>query len=440
MNVSLAHAIAQDAYVYAYAMLENYRTMFLQVGDPSSADYVGGFGTLRSYSEASTPANHDVVTPNNDTPYSWLWLDLQTEPWVFSVPEVLDGRYYAAQWIDLYTFNFAYVGSHTTGNGAGNYLITGPDWNDTVPAGIDKVFRSETSIVLSLIRTELYGPDDVANVKAMQGKYHAQPISAFLRQPPVATPPPVPWISYNETKARSHDFIAYLNLLLAYCEPSDASEVALRQRFASIGIGPGWPWNASAVDPSLLAQIDLGVADGQKAIDDAVTHTFDSNGLFGTRQELKDDYLKRAVGAAKGLYGNSIEEAWYGGLDGNGTTLAFLHFPPGQLPPAKFFWSITLYTLPDRFLYANEKDHYSLGDRTPNLTYGDGNSLDVYIGQSSPGAGKESNWLPAPASEYFLVTRIYGPEERVLNGSWKLPPLQPVADQPSINGATHDQT
>ncbi len=58
----------------------------------------------------SRPANKDIVTPNNDTPYSWAWLDLRAEPWVLSVPAVPKDRYYVCQWFDLFTHNFAYVG------------------------------------------------------------------------------------------------------------------------------------------------------------------------------------------------------------------------------------------------------------------------------------------------------------------------------------------
>jgi hypothetical protein len=126
---------------------------------------VGGFNQFRHYSKAFTPANHDVVTPNNDTPYSWAWLDLRAEPIVISVPEVPRERYYVLQFIDLFTYNNAYIGSRATGNGAGDFLMVGPQWKGEVPAEVKKVFRSETQVVGILGRTQLNGPDDVENVK-----------------------------------------------------------------------------------------------------------------------------------------------------------------------------------------------------------------------------------------------------------------------------------
>lgn len=151
-----------------------------------------------------------------------------------------------------------------------------------------------------------------------------------------------------------------------------------------------------------------------------------SNGLFGSRAFLENNYLTRAIAAEKGLYGNSIDEAWYGGYEGDGNKASLIHFSKDALPPARFFWSVTLYTLPDRFLYANELKRYSIGDRTPGLRYDADGALTLYVGHVSPGKEKESNWLPAPAGPYSAVGRVYGPSPAAIEGKWNLPPLQPA--------------
>jgi hypothetical protein len=165
-----AQAIARDAYVYSYAMMESYQTWRTQAVDKTANGYVGGFNVFRHYSEPFTPDNKDIVTPNNDTPYSWAWLDLRAEPMVVSVPTVPKDRYYVMQWIDLFTQNFAYIGVRSTGFDVGNYIIACPKWKGKKPAGIRQVFKAETDIVGTLTRTALQGPDDVPNVKAMAGR------------------------------------------------------------------------------------------------------------------------------------------------------------------------------------------------------------------------------------------------------------------------------
>lgn len=420
-------AVAKEAYIYAFAMIENYNTMYKQLADPAAREYVGGFGKYRHYAELYTPENHDVVTPNNDTPYSWAWLDLRSEPWVVTVPEVANNRYYVQQWVDLFTYNFAYIGSRATGNGAGSYMLVGPHWKGKTPPGVKKVFRSETDIVMTLTRTAMNGPDDVDAVKAVQAGMQLQPLSSFEKKAAPAAAPTIIFPPYDKAKARTHDFIGYLNFLLQYTQPPDKSEVALMKRFSTIGIGPGRSFDAASLPPETLAAIDAGVKDAQDTMAAKAKVTLSSNGLFGSRAELKNDYLTRAIAAEKGLYGNSLVEAWYGGYVGDGTKLQKIRFAPGQLPPARFFWSITLYTLPDRFLYANPLKRYSIGDRTKGLTRDADGGLTIYVGNTSPGADKESNWLPTPSAPYSAIGRIYGPNQAAMNGTWKLPPLTPVA-------------
>ena len=232
-------AIAKEAYVYSFAMMESYHTWRSQAVDKTSNGYVGGFNVFRHYSEPFTPENKDIVTPNNDTPYSWAWLDLRAEPMVVTVPAVPKDRYYVMQWIDLFTQNFAYIGVRSTGFGAANYMIAGPKWTGKKPDGIKEVFKAETEIVGTLTRTALQGPDDVSNVKVIQAQYKLQSLSAFLKQPAPPAAPAIDFPPYDKAKARTHDFIGYLNFLLQFAEPPVASEVAIRKRFEKIGIVPG---------------------------------------------------------------------------------------------------------------------------------------------------------------------------------------------------------
>jgi hypothetical protein len=414
-------SIAKEAFIYSYAPIASYGTWSKQATIPDAPEYVGGFNTFRNYSQAFTPDNKDIVTPNNDTPYSWAWLDLRAEPIVLSVPKVPKDRYYVMQLIDLFTYNFGYIGVRATGFDAGNYLIAGPGWNGEKPKGVTKVIRAETEIVGILGRTSLNGPSDVKNVKKIQAKYKLQPLSKYLKKPAPQPAPKIEFPPYDPAKAASHDFIGYINFLLQFAQPTVAVETELMARFAKIGVGAGKPWDATKTDQALLAAIDLGVSDAQKEMAEVAKTTLSSNGLFGSRDFLKDDYMTRAMGAEKGLFGNSIEEAWYGGFVGDGAQQTALHFPAGQLPPAKFFWSLTLYTLPDRLLYDNPLNRYSIGDRTKGLGYGKDKSLTIYLGHKSPGKGKVSNWLPTPEGKYSLVARIYGPEKAAMDGTWKLP-------------------
>lgn len=232
----------------------------------------------------------------------------------------------------------------------------------------------------------------------------------------------------------SMEFIAYLNFLLAFC-PLVPREHELRQRFEAIGIGPSLAFDPAALEPDLRADIEAGVRDGQQRLKQRIASTTSSTGLFGSREALGEDYqMRRAVGAAMGIYGNSVEEAVYVGTlaDAHGQPLDgskryVMQFSKDGLPPVRFFWSATMYDLPQRLLVANPIDRYSLGSRSRDLVYDPDGSLTIYVQAQSPGPGKKANWLPAPSSGPFnIVIRLYGPSPEVQSGQWQMPALELV--------------
>src|SRR5271155_3935893 len=188
-----ARSIAKEAYIYAFPMAANYQTMYKQAIDKTSPDYRGVFNSLASSSSVATPEDKFVVTPNSDTPYSYLWMDLRAEPIVVTMPKIEKERYYTGQLIDLYTFNFAYLGTRSFGNDGGNFLIAGPNWNGATPAGIKAVLHAQTQFAYLLIRTQLFNAADIANVHKIQSGYRAEPLSTFLHQPAPPAAPTVDW-------------------------------------------------------------------------------------------------------------------------------------------------------------------------------------------------------------------------------------------------------
>jgi hypothetical protein len=432
LTAAEAKAIAGEAWAYAFAPVALYNTMYAQAIDAASPSYVGGFNRFRHYDRLATPQDTDIVTPNNDTPYSWAWLDLRAEPMVLSLPAVPE-RYYVNQWFDLYTHNFAYTGVRTTGREAGHYLFAGPDWDGEVPAGISKMFRAETSIIGTLTRTAVDGADDIPAMKAVQAGYGLQPLSAFAGTPAPA-PAAVPeWPVWDEAKAKGLGFIAYLNALLPFMAVVP-SEAAMFERFARIGIGAGRPFDEAALAPALRDAMLAGIAEAAAAFQARAAKETSSAAMFGSRAELGSDYIyQRSCGAALGILGNTKEEAIYGSqqTEPDGTVLSGAHrwrmrFAPGQLPPVNEFWSITMYSLPDRFLVPNPIDRYSIGDRTPGLQYDPDGGLTLYLQADSPGPDKDSNWLPTPRGPFFFAGRFYGPTAEALDGRWVLPPLEKI--------------
>lgn len=430
-----ARAIAKEAYIYGFPIVDNYRVMYSYYVDKEDPEYKGGWNEIHSTARVYGPEDKAVQTPNSDTPYSMLGADLRAEPLVLTVPPIEQDRYYSLQFIDGYTYNFAYVGSRTTGNGGGKYLLAGPDWNGDKPQGIDEVIRSDTELAGVIYRTQLFGPSDLDQVKKIQAGYQVAPLSVYLNQPPPPAAPPIdflPPLTRDQQKS-SPQFFEILSFALRFA-PTLPDEKDLRDRFASIGIGPDGTFDADKLTPEMRTAIEGGMADAWQEFDTFKKEKLDtgqvtSGDITGNRQTLGTNYLYRMVAAVVGIYGNSKDEAIYIGAfnDSSGAPLTGANkytyrFAKDQLPPVNAFWSLTMYEMPQSLLVANPINRYLINSpMLPSLVPNPDGSYTVYIQNESPGMDKEANWLPAPKGPFQMVLRLYWPKPDALNGTWKAP-------------------
>ncbi|WP_431014744.1 DUF1254 domain-containing protein [Bradyrhizobium pachyrhizi] len=441
-----AKDIAEAGFIYGLPIVMSYGVMYEYAVDKSSGQYKAPFNTLVNEARVYTYEDTAVVTPNSDTPYSFAWLDLRAEPIVFSVPAVDPKRYYSLQLIDLNTYNFGYVGSRATGSDAGSYLVAGPRWTGTTPAGIKKVFRSTSDFCLALFRTQLFDPADIEAVKKVQAGYKAQPLSSFLNRP---APPPAPAPSFPkfEKDLVRTEFFEYLDFALQFA-PALPEERWIREQLARIGVGPGKTFDFRSLSLEDKAEILLGMKEGERKVSETVASLGkDINGwrvssAFGDAAFFHGDWLLRAAAAKAGIYGNDAVEAMYplGKVDADGKVLDCskssytLTFPAEQLPPVNAFWSVTMYDGKSQLLVKNPINRYLINSpMLPHLKRGSDGSLTIYIQSKSPGADKEANWLPAPDGPIYVVMRLYWPKTTPPSilpageGTWKPPGFKRVS-------------
>ncbi len=450
-----ASTIAEEAYLYGFPMIVGYQVMHGFFIDRSSGQFKAPINQIHNEARVFTPADTGVSTPNSDTPYSMVMLDLRAEPMVLCMPEIEKTRYYDVQLVDLYTDNFGYLGSRATGNGAGCYLVSGPDWKGAAPSGIAKSFRSETQFGLAIYRTQLFDAADMANVKKVQAGYRVQPLSAFAGQPAPPAAPAVDWPAFDH-EALGAGFAPALDFLLQFCPAvgTAAVEAPMRERFARIGIGPKATVRPADLSPATKEAIAGAVkAAAAKIEKTAASIGKDVNGwrigaAAGDREFYGGNWALRAAAAKLGIYGNSEAEAVYpytrhdaNGIVLDGSRHAYqLKFAPGQLPPVNAFWSITMYDGRSQLLIENPIRRYLINSpMLPQLTKNADGSLTVYVQKDSPGKPRESNWLPAPDGPMFVVMRLYWPKTEkpsiypVGDGSWKPPALVPVRNLDALD-------
>ncbi len=424
-----ARKLTREAYIYGYPLIENYRTMFFFALDKGSAEYKGPFNTIVHLSRAS--AGDGVASPNNDTLTSFAWLDLRNEPVVITVPPGEKGRYYSVTLVDLYTFNFATIGTRVDKNlKGGNYLITGPTWKKPTPGGITMTYPCETQFALAIFRNQLLGDGDGAALSTIQQAFRVRTLGAFLRKPIPNTVKPTQFPGYVRSRADGVEFISYLNFILQYCAPHP-SETALMARLARIGVGPGKPFDERQIPPDILEAMKKGVEDALAEVALALPKVRSLYQLYGSRAVMKGNFFNRFLGAKLGLYAGDWEETLFipVGVDAEGRPLDgangnryTLRFPPGQLPPVNAFWSLTLYDGQSRSFSRNLYNRYAINSSIkPDLVPDADGGYTIYLQKDSPGPGPDANWLPAPNGPFYLTMRLYWPKPTALEGKWMMP-------------------
>lgn len=442
-SASEIRAIAEEGLIYGLPLVMNYAVNYEFWVDKTSSQYKCPFNQIFHEHQTFTYKDTAVVTPNSDTPYSFVCLDLRAEPFVLSVPAVEPERYYSLQLTDWNTFNFGYIGSRTTGHAPGDYLVVGPDWHGTTPPGIRQVFRSTTQFTIVIYRTQLLHPSDMPNVVRVQAGYQARPLSAYLHQPAPPAAPAIAWPKIDKESAKLN-FFEYLDFALQFA-PAGPEELAIRDKLARIGIGPGRQFDFHELSLAHKLELGLGMKAGEKKVEQRVASMGQQiNGwrvgsAFGNRDYYRGDWLLRAAAAKAGIYGNNAEEAVYPMtrndvtgqlLDGSKHDYT-LTFPAAGLPPVNAFWSVTMYDGHSQLLIKNPIDRYLINSpMLPQMRKNPDGSLTIYIQKDSPGADKESNWLPAPGGPIYLVMRLYSPRVEppsVLppgHGTWKPPGIK----------------
>ncbi|WP_433733246.1 DUF1254 domain-containing protein [Nocardia sp. CA-129566] len=424
-----AREIAADTYTYAYPLVltELTRRASMQKAPMNQ------FENLRAFPDANFTR---VVRPNADTLYSSLWFDVSKEPLAIRIPSSGE-RYHLFEMMDMWTDVFASPGSRTTGNQEQTIVLAAKGWNGELPAGA-LLIHSPTLTGWIVGRTQTNGTPDYPEVHKFQDGLIATPLSQFGKQytaPKTAIDPawdvqtaPVEQIE----KMSPQQYFGLFAELMKVNPPHD-NDSPMLQRMARIGIEAGRSFSLAAAPPEARQALEAAPATTLGAIKSSVTKSavpqngwrtwMTGIGTYGT------DYRARARIAFAGLGANTIEDAIYptAFTDGNGKPFTsdgryMLHFANNQIPPVRGFWSLTMYN-EGQFFAANPINRYAIGDRD-KLHFNPDGSLDLYIQRDSPGADKESNWLPAPATGPFSMNlRMYWPKPQVLSGDWTPPPV-----------------
>lgn len=383
----------------------------------------------------------EFVTPNNDTLYVVAALDMSGGPLLLRTPDTGE-RYYVLQFVDAWSNNFAYVGHRATGTAAADWLLVPAGSSGPIPDGVTAI-EVPSALAVIVGRVQVDGEADLDAVRALQDQFTLTPAPGTTD----GDGAPGYDTSVDEDLVFWERFRSYLT---AFPPPeADAEFVDLAAQAGLTEVA-----TASDLPPETIAVLQEGEAQGKALIESlaaggdtppgawtSARHLFDYNlerlgpGTIDSPDWKIDDrrkaYVTRAFAARAGLWGNHGYEADYELVyqDEHGDTLNGAHryqvtFDPP--PPAKAFWSLTMYDTPSYYLVDNPIDRYSIGDRTPGLRYDDDGSITILMQTDAPEGDHAANWLPTPPGDFRPVLRMYEPGDSVLDGTYAMAPIRRV--------------
>ena len=435
--------IAKEAYIYGYSLMttEITRVQMTNVAKEEGLQApMGKFINVKRY----PPADYrGVSAPNADTLYSIAWIDL-SEPQVFSHPDMGD-RFYLFEMTNLWMIDFDSPGKRTTGGAASNYLLTGPDWKGTVPAGMRHI-PVETAYMVILGRIYADGTEeDYQKVNALQDQLKITPLASWGKNYPYTAPPVDKHPGFSMTAKPQEvinqmDISTYFNKMMKLMKekaPPSPEDAPLLARMSKIHLIPGKVFDMNTFNASIQAALNKTSEESMQLINDYQKKMGKiENGWIVTTKlgVYHTDYLKRATVAAFGWPANLEKDAVYPYtfVDSHGEKLSgsnqyTLTFAKNQTPPVKGFWSITMYEIDGGWWFVpNPLNKFTVSERD-HLKYNEDGSLTLYFQAESPGKEKESNWLPAPKKDFLLMLRMYWPNENepsILNNTWLPPAVQ----------------
>lgn len=439
MHPEYAKVIARMAYVWAWPIVNQYnrRTAVTKAPSPGLSNGVlpvaprGQLGMLHNYID---PGQTFVTCPNQDVVYGLGFFALDEEPVVIQVPDFKD-RFWVYAIYDARTEQFATIGKPYSSK-PGFYLLAGPNWKGSVPAGITAVARSSTEMANIIPRVFMDDtPEDRQAIQSVINQVVAYPLTQFDGKIKTVDWSSAPSFKTAQTGTGEVHWVVPEKFFDQFPDilkdvPPLPGEEALYSSFNSL-------IDAANHDPAIKkVLVETAVATEKEVI--APFFDWQHNGVpagNGWNRSTNNakagfDYFNRTGTAKSNMFDNKPTETQYfytdndsSGKELQGSSTYSIVFPAGQEPPVDGFWSLTLYN--DRHFFSpNPLNRYSLGTKNKTLQRGSDGSLTLYAGTKSPGKDKESNWLPAPEGHFSLYIRAYWGKQGILDRSWKPPVVQ----------------
>lgn len=347
-----------------------------------------------------------IVSPNNDTLYSGLSLDLRTTPQIVELPPLEAGRYQSLMVTDLRAYN---VAEAVNDGGGGRFMFALRGYDGAVPEGVQLV-ETESDILLGIIRTEVF---DAADLPTVYGIQDAIRITPALPVPNNLTQSgDLPGVDVDDLESSVLDnWVEMAQWAMRHSPQLDQRDAAYRARLEQLA-------------PGLFNKLVFAYGVYRLRKDGADMDS--TRGYYGPREQVSDNHWERAAITTFSHLALSEERALYPTYttdsDGDELVGCKAYTITFKEVPVRAFWSFSVYQKANKQFVPDDEHRYRISDKSavPNP---DG-SVTVHLG----GDPDAANFLPLPAdcAPWYTLIRFYEPEAALLDGSWDVPQIKKV--------------
>jgi hypothetical protein len=427
---------------YPYVAMFNVNNKFAL--DPDNPMFTGGYNRVFANTTLADHTLRAIARPNNDTLYTIAMIDVTDEPIVMEMP-AFDSKY-----VSLMVTAYDHYVNIPMATSLGDfrepstilfYSERTPDYDRAPVPGVDRVFEVTGDFVSAALRVMPHAAEPerlAANLAAMRS-VDLEPLSEFVGRESDESGF-VPWSSpagiganldLKEDLARFPDygsdfeifgerFLEVMQFVVNHTtfDPTNEADAALLKVLKPLGVVPGKafdPETATSIDGASLREAAERFAEAQLAkmgdpafVAEAVPRLFQPKGEM--------DAALNAFQSVSGPIGQPASQAVYPPVaTTDGKPMNALHdyeivIAAKDMPPARAFWSATLYDLENGFFIPNARKKYSVGENAGFKLNEDGGIRIVIAAEKPPGVPEE-NWLPINRGDYDIdvLMRLYVP-------------------------------
>lgn len=400
---------------------------------------VNVWGHARALPSVGAPLDgHLNDQPNTETVVSNAVVDLKEGPVVVVHPD-FGSRYFRTTLWELHG-DVHRISQKKDGPRPPAYALALHDWKGTVPKGV-RTIRVRSRYVALATHMAAGGEADLAAVAALQDGLRLVALRSWGKagekvENGLDAGPAMRPLQRPDTRTRA-DLLFFEELCEALKDVKlRDDEVAFARQLDPIGVTLGEGFLSDKLDAPMVAGLARAARDAESILEHGARALArpqpGGTWLVGATDATSlDDWLFRGTTGWRRVANDDSEELVtpIARADERGATLTganayALRFPTGQLPPARY-WRITMYD--DKgALVPNPLGRVAIGNMAEKIQPSADGSLTIHVQRESPGKAKEATWLPAPAGAFYLVMRMYQPEQRMLRGEYIVPPVQRV--------------